>query len=38
MPTSARLGTLEFAEGFRVSDVHTARADVGIGPYTFPGA
>ena len=28
MPTSARQGTIEFAEGFRVSDVHTAWADV----------
>ena len=30
------MGTIEFAEGLRISAVHTARADVGIGPYTFP--
>ena len=32
------LGTLGFAEGFRVSAVTSARADVGIGSYTVPGS
>ena len=33
---SVRPGTIGFAEVLRVSDMRSARADVGIGPYTFP--
>ena len=35
MPFIGPLGTIDFAEGYRVSSVLSARGGVGIAPYAF---